>query len=207
MTETFDDKVARVLAEEIEIVPYDSAWPRMFQEERERLLTLLPHELVRRIEHFGSTAVPGLAAKPVVDMLVEVTDLDDTRARIAPIPEGLGYDYFWRENHGQTAQFYAWFIGRDALTKRRTCHIHMVENDFPNWEALLFRDFLIQHPEVAQEYAALKQRLAVQFRHDREAYTEGKGEFVTRITEQARREQESAGLNYKSQDVTSESVR
>jgi predicted nucleotidyltransferase len=83
--EPFDQKVSRVLAEEIEIVPYDPRWPDQFHEEKRRLLALLPNELIRRIEHFGSTAVPGLAAKPVVDMLVEVTDLEETRARIVPI--------------------------------------------------------------------------------------------------------------------------
>jgi GrpB-like predicted nucleotidyltransferase (UPF0157 family) len=76
MTETFDQKVARVSAEAIEIVPYDPQWPARFQEEKEDLLETLPNDLIRRIEHIGSTAIPGLAAKPIVDMLIEVTDLD-----------------------------------------------------------------------------------------------------------------------------------
>lgn len=91
--ETLDEKVARVVKEEVAFVPYDSCWPGLFEEEKQHLLRCLPPELVRRIEHFGSTAVPGLPAKPIVDILVEVSDLDETRRRIAPILEGQGYDY------------------------------------------------------------------------------------------------------------------
>jgi GrpB-like predicted nucleotidyltransferase (UPF0157 family) len=186
--ETFDQKVARVLAEEIEIVPYDPRWPDQFLEEKRRLVEILPNELIRRVEHFGSTAVPGLAAKPVVDVLVEVTDLEETKARIVPILEARGYDFFWRgANVEDEPPFYAWLIARDPATRARTHHIHMVEADFPHWERLLFRDYLIDHPEVAKEYADLKLRLAATFRHDREAYTAAKGEFILHMTEQARK--------------------
>ena len=89
----------------------------VFRREKEHLLSCLPTDLVGRIEHFGSTAVPGLAAKPVVDMLVEVADLEATRARIAPVLEAQGYDYFWRPTHGDDGPpFYAWFIKRDPAT-------------------------------------------------------------------------------------------
>ena len=74
------------------ISPYDPDWPESFRREKEHLLTCLPAGLIRRVEHFGSTAVPGLAAKPVVDVLVEVTDLAATRALIVPLLEGQGYD-------------------------------------------------------------------------------------------------------------------
>jgi GrpB-like predicted nucleotidyltransferase (UPF0157 family) len=72
------------------------------------------------------------------------------------------------------------------LTGRRTHHIHIVERDFPRWERLLFREYLIDHPEVAKECAELKLRLAATFRHDREGYTAGKDEFITLITERAK---------------------
>ncbi len=188
--EDFDHKVARVLAEAIEIVPYDPAWPQQFDAEKSRLLAVLPTELIRRIEHFGSTAVPGLAAKPIIDMLVEVTDLEATRALIVPLLEARGYDYFWRSSGlDDRPPFYAWFIARHATTKVRTHHIHMVERDFPNWEALLFRDYLIAHPDIAQEYVDVKRQLASEFANDREAYTLGKSAFIRRITELAREQQ------------------
>lgn len=187
--ESLQQRVARVLQEEIKIVPYDPAWSDRFQREKEHLLECLPRDLVRRIEHFGSTAVPGLAAKPIVDMLVEVTDLEETRIRIAPILEAQGYDYFWRPTHGDDGPpFYAWFIKRDPQTRARTHHIQMVERSFQeHWDQLLFRDYLIQHPDIAREYERLKMDLASEYANDRVAYTNGKGEFIADVMRRVKR--------------------
>jgi len=150
------------------------------------LLSCLPLDLVERIEHFGSTAVPGLSAKPIVDMLVEVTSLDETRLKIAPILEAQGYDYFWRPASGDdTPPFYAWFIKRDE-NGNRTHHIHMVEADSELWDNLLFRDYLIEHPDVAGEYSELKEKLSEIHQNDRVAYTEAKADFIQAVTERAR---------------------
>ena len=185
--ETQEQRIERVLRDVIEIVDYDPSWPEAFEAEKEHLFAVLPRELLRRIEHFGSTAVPGLAAKPVVDMLVEVTDLEATKRRIAPVLEDLGYDYFWRPTHGEDGPpFYAWFIKRDMASGVRTHHIHMVEAHFEeHWDRLRFRDHLIHHSETALEYGALKMRLAREYPNDRIAYTQGKGDFIRRITESA----------------------
>jgi GrpB-like predicted nucleotidyltransferase (UPF0157 family) len=184
--ETLEEKIARVVKEEIAVVPYDPRWPEMFEQERDHLLSCLPPGLVRRIEHFGSTAVPGLSAKPIVDILVEVTSLEETRKRIAPILEAQGYDYFWRPSWGDdTPPFYAWFIKRDK-SGNRTHHIHMVEADFEHWDRLMFRDFLIEHPEVAREYCDLKERLSEVYQGDRVAYTAAKTEFINSVTERAK---------------------
>jgi GrpB-like predicted nucleotidyltransferase (UPF0157 family) len=187
--ETLEQRIQRVLREEIAISPYDPGWPESFRREKEHLQVCLPADLVRRIEHFGSTAVPGLAAKPIVDILVEVTDLQATRERIAPVLEAQGYDYFWRPTHGDDGPpFYAWFIKRDLRTGARTHHIHMVERDFvAHWDRLFFRDYLIEKPLVAREYERLKARLATASPRDRIAYTRGKTTFVLEVTEQARR--------------------
>ena len=180
------ERIERLGRETVVIVPYDSRWPMSFADERARLETLFPG-LIRRVEHFGSTAVPGLSAKPIVDMLVEVTSLDETKEEIVPVLEGDGYDYIWRPTSGDDGPpFYAWFIKRD-MQGNRTHHIHMVEHDFPQWDELLFRDYLIAHPDVARQYVDLKQRLAGQFSNDRIAYTEGKGDFIRRVTALARR--------------------
>lgn len=184
--ETLEEKIARVVAEHVAIVPYDPAWPGSFERERDHLRSCLPDDLIGRIEHFGSTAVPGLAAKPIVDLLVEVTDLEQTKTRIAPLLEAQGYDYFWRATSGDdTPPFYAWFIKRDARGER-THHIHMVEAQFEHWDGLLFRDYLIAHPAVAREYAELKIRLAERHGRDRVAYTNAKSDFIVAITAQAR---------------------
>ncbi|MDA1313400.1 MAG: GrpB family protein [Acidobacteria bacterium] len=186
--ETLAQRIERLVREEVAIVPYDPAWPGSFSKEKEHLLSCLPGELIRRVEHFGSTAVPGLAAKPIVDILVEVTDLDETKVRIAPILEAQAYEYLWRPTHGDDVPpFYAWFIKRDPDTGARTHHIHMVERDFiGHWDRLLFRDYLIEQPRLAKEYEALKFRLAAASPHDRVAYTRGKSEFIEKVTEQAK---------------------
>jgi GrpB-like predicted nucleotidyltransferase (UPF0157 family) len=183
-----DDRIQRLIREHVEIVPYDPRWPLLFAREEAHLVASLPSDLVGRIEHVGSTAVPGLAAKPIVDMLVEVRDLEATKIRIAPVLEAEGYDYIWRPTHGDDGPpWYAWFIKR-ASSGARTHHIHMIEPHFPQWDAILFRDYLRAHPDVAAEYAALKRDLAASFPDDRIAYTRGKTGFITRITDVARAE-------------------
>ena len=150
------------------------------------MLSCLPPDLVNRIEHFGSTAVPGLSAKPIVDMLVEVTSLDETKQRIAPILEAQAYDYFWRPSSGEdTPPFYAWFIKRDK-NGSRTHHIHMVEADFEHWDRLLFRDYLIEHPEAAAAYSELKEKLSKAHPNDRVGYTEAKTDFIRSVTARAK---------------------
>jgi GrpB-like predicted nucleotidyltransferase (UPF0157 family) len=187
--ETLEQRIQRIVREDVAITPYDPRWPKLFRQEKEHLLSCFPCDLIRRIEHFGSTAVPGLAAKPIVDMLVEVADLETTRSRIAPVLEAQGYDYFWRPTHGDDGPpFYAWFIKRDPKSGARTHHIHMVEADFvEHWDRLLFRDYLIEHPQAAREYESLKVHLASAYPSDRLAYTKGKTEFVVRATQQAKR--------------------
>ena len=179
---SLEERVRLAVQEEIAIVPYDPLWPERFRLERDHLLACLPNELIRRIEHFGSTAVPGLPAKPIVDMLVEVTDLEATKVQIAPILESRGYEYFWRPTRGDdTPPFYAWFIKRNE-NGVRTHHIHMVEAGFQeHWERPRFRGYLIEHPEAAVEYARLKMNLASAHPNDRVAYSEGKSEFIGRI--------------------------
>jgi GrpB-like predicted nucleotidyltransferase (UPF0157 family) len=184
--ETLEQRIERVLREEVSIVAYDPVWPGLFAEEKRHLLNCLPQDLIRRIEHFGSTAVPGLAAKPIVDMLVEITSLEETKARIAPVLEAQGYDYFWRATHGEDGPpFYAWFIKRNSAGIR-THHVHMIERNFEHWDRLFFRDYLIDHPEAAKEYEVLKLRLARDYPDDRIAYTDGKTEFVVRVTQIAK---------------------
>ena len=184
--ESLDDKIKRVTQEEFNIVPYNFNWPKMFEEEKYYLLSCLPSSLIKRIEHFGSTSIPDMVAKPIIDILVEVTSLDDTKQRIVPILESQGYDYFWRPSFGDDIPpFYAWFIKRDQ-NRIRTHHIHMIEHDFTEfWDRLLFRDYLIEFHYVAEEYKNLKLSLVDRFNNDRVKYTEMKNNFITEITQQA----------------------
>lgn len=187
--ESLEERIRRAVVEDIALADYDPGWPGSFLREQSHLQSCLPGELVRRIEHFGSTAVPGLAAKPIVDILVEVTDLGETRKQIAPLLEAQGYDYFWRPTHGDDGlPFYAWFIKRHPESLTRTHHIHMVEADFSeHWDRLAFRDYLIEHPNVAADYQRLKYAVASKHPNDRVAYTRGKTEFIVRVTDVAKR--------------------
>ena len=180
--ETLQERIRRVVCEDFCVVEYNPGWPRLFEQEKRHLLSCLPGGLIGRIVHFGSTAIPGMAAKPIVDILVEVVSLKETQKRIVPVLEAGGYDYFWRPAwDNDTPPFYAWFIKRNAAGIR-THHIHMVEKDSELWDRLLFRDYLIEHPDVAGEYRALKFNLARRYPSDRIAYTRGKTEFITNLT-------------------------
>lgn len=186
--DTTKKKFKRVSCEEIPLVEYNHDWPLSFKEEKIHLLSCLPENMIGRIEHVGSTAVPGLTAKPIIDMLVEVASAEESKKKIAPILETQGYDYFWRPLPGRPASpFYAWFIKRND-SGQRTHHIHMVEYDFEHWDCILFRDYLIEHPDIARDYVALKQKLAGTYPNDREAYTVGKSDFIERITRIAKKE-------------------
>ena len=191
--ESLEEKVARVTKELVSIVPHEHGWSKLANMEAQHLRECLPADQLGRIEHFGSTAVPGLSAKPIIDLLVEVKSLEEARLKIAPLLEAQGYDYFWRSALGDhEPPFYAWFIKRNAQGVR-THHIHMVEGDSALWDRLLFRDYLIAHPGVAYEYGRLKRRLAEEYPNDRVAYTRGKDGFIAVVMGEARRYFRSSG--------------
>lgn len=157
--------------EEVRVVDYDPTWPARFEEEAALLELVIGPWATGGIHHVGSTAVPGLAAKPVIDILVGVDSLDASRECIALV-EPLHYlhsPYRVEEMH--------WFCKPDPAA--RTHHLHLVTTDSPRFvNEIAFRDYLRAHPERADAYAQLKRDLAEQFRHDREAYTMGKTGFV-----------------------------
>ena len=161
------------------IVPHDPAWPARFEEERAALAELLGDVVTGGIHHVGSTAVPGLAAKPIVDIQVGVADLETARSCIEPL---AALDYVYAPYRVEEI---AWFC--KPSPQRRTHHLHLVPVDAPRFRAVLeFRDLLRSDPEVAREYEALKRRLAAELGHDREAYTRAKQPFVSDALERAR---------------------
>lgn len=158
----------------VELVPYDSTWPAKFESERELLTAVLRPWLVGKIEHIGSTAVPGLPAKPVIDIMAPVHTLESSRAAI-DAATGIGYMYY-----PYKAEVMHWFC--KPSPSYRTHHLHLVPFASPLWEQrLVFRDALRHSQALAAEYAQLKLRLAQQYRTDREAYTEGKTPFIQRV--------------------------
>ncbi len=183
--ETLEERIRRVVAEEVEVVPYEPRWTLLYENEKAHLLACLPAGLIERVEHFGSTAVPGLCAKPVIDILVGVASLEEAKEAAPPILEAQGYDYFWRPiGNVDQPPYYAWFIKRGPRGER-THHIHMVEAHFEHWDRLRFRDWLRTHPDDAKAYGDLKLRLAKEHPKDRIAYTEAKGAFIREITAKA----------------------
>jgi GrpB-like predicted nucleotidyltransferase (UPF0157 family) len=164
----------------VHIVPYDPRWPGAFGLERDALASLLSPWLAGPIEHVGSTAVPGLDAKPVIDIMVGVLGLEASRPAIAALTRA-GYCYWpYRED------VMHWFC--KPSDSFRTHHLHLVPFESELWrDRLTFRDFLRTHPDVAAEYASLKHGLARSYEFDREAYTDAKGPFVARVLKLARR--------------------
>ncbi len=156
---------------EVEIVEYGPAWPAAYAAERERLAPLLPAGA--QLHHFGSTAVPGLAAKPVIDMIALVDDLDEP---IAALVQRGGYQYPPAFNATLTHRRFLCY----PTAAHRTHHLHLVDEPGELERRLHFRDRLRADPVLAGEYVALKRALAERYQNDREAYTEAKGEFVKR---------------------------
>ena len=163
----------------VRLVPYDERWPDHFAAtERDLRVVLAPW--VVDIEHIGSTAVPGLPAKPVIDILVGVRTLDDTAEIVAAI-ESLGYEYVpeFEDELPDRRYFRRWAGGR------RSHHIHLVERANAGWwdRHVRFRDWLRTHPDDRDRYAALKRELAAAHGADRAAYTDAKAQFVRTIEE------------------------
>ncbi|WP_375498403.1 GrpB family protein [uncultured Nostoc sp.] len=168
--------------DEVNIVEYDPRWQILFAEEAAYIWQALGNNLVVEIEHIGSTAVPGMAAKPVVDIMVGVRSLVNAKSTI-PALESLGYVY-WRENPDPGRMFFV--KGMPPYGKQRTHHVHIVEVNSEFWERRLFCDYLRRHPEEAKRYETLKRDLAATFQSDREAYTNGKNNYILAVMSKVR---------------------
>jgi GrpB-like predicted nucleotidyltransferase (UPF0157 family) len=167
------------VADDVEIVPYDPAWPCLFAMEAERLRGALSAADVVGIEHFGSTAVPGLAAKPIIDILIAAASLPRAKATMIEPIIALGYVY-WSENPKTDRMFFV--KGMPPYGDRRTHHVHITEPGGEMWQRrLAFRDYLRANSDEARRYEALKRDLALRFPADREAYTEAKTDYMTAV--------------------------
>lgn len=158
----------------IHVVPYDPSWVARFESEKTLLETLLAPWRRGPVEHVGSTAVPDLCAKPVIDVMVGVTSLAESE----PAKDALrraGYQYAEYKT-----DVMHWFCKPSFAM--RTHHLHLIPYQSPLWyDRLRFRDALRANAVFAAEYAALKLQLAHEFEFDREAYTDAKWPFIARI--------------------------
>ena len=171
------------MSEQVHIATYDPRWPACFEEERGRVEEVIGRRLVE-VEHVGSTAVLGLDAKPVIDVMVGLESMSEADRCVEPLIS-LGYSY-WEEGVEPHHRLFAKFV--DAEWTARTHNLHLVEAGSWYWkERLLFRDHLRNHPTTAGEYVQLKRLLARCYKDDREAYTAAKKEFVTTVVEKAKK--------------------
>jgi GrpB-like predicted nucleotidyltransferase (UPF0157 family) len=167
------------------ITPYDPAWPGLFAELGTAVREALG-PVALRIDHIGSTAVPGLAAKPIIDVQVSVATFEPAEAYRDPL-EGLGYGFrSW--NTDLSKRYF-----REPPGGRPT-HIHVRRaGSWPEQFALLFRDYLRAHETDARRYAETKCALAEQYGEDRQGYTEAKGPIIWEIMQQADRWNQETG--------------
>jgi GrpB-like predicted nucleotidyltransferase (UPF0157 family) len=164
------------------ISDYDPNWPTLFEQERTRIKNALG-SFALVIEHVGSTAVPGLPSKPIIDLLVGVPNLEEVKERCIDLIEALGYNYIPR--------YASWLPGELFFRKGPpgpwTHHVHLMKPLNPRWEALLlFRDYLRAHPEAVRAYADIKRALAASSKDNIEAYRNGKNAFVEKTIAKAR---------------------
>lgn len=164
-------RVTNIMTDRVIIVPYDPDWPRQFDEER-RVLAAVFEGSDAVVEHVGSTAVPGLGAKPVIDIMVGVPALVEAEGRI-PALEGAGYEYV--PDYETQLPDRCYF--RKPRLGPRAFHVHCVVTGSDSWvRYLTFRDHLRGHPDVAADYWRLKRELAL--RVSKDEYSEAKSPFV-----------------------------
>jgi GrpB-like predicted nucleotidyltransferase (UPF0157 family) len=173
--------LAAAIVEEVSLRSHQASWAPAFELERARLEALVPGSFVA-IEHIGSTAVPGLVAKPIVDILAGVASLDGVGSLI---------DRLCENGYTTSAEFNASLHDRKWLMRwrdgRRTHHLHIVAHAGAPWiDRLVFRDALRGDAELARRYAELKIALAARHQADREACTDAKVAFVLAVTQAAR---------------------
>lgn len=179
----------------IVIADYDPAWQRVFDEERALIYSTCGRGPFTTIEHVGSTAVPGVAAKPIVDMMPGLRSLDDAPPIIEML-QTIGYVYvpeFEQPTEIDEGMPFRRYLRKDR-DGVRSFHMHMVEQDSDFWEKhLLFRDYLRAHDDERDAYAALKREIAAKYNASLTAtsnvnvgYTDRKTEFVERCVAQAR---------------------
>ena len=182
-------------SDRVAVEPYDPEWPLLFEEERRRILGTVGH-IVAGVHHVGSTAIPGMPSKPLLDIAVLLREFEDGERCIAPL-ERIGYvhrgllddipgDRSFRKGDDPPE---GCSDSEGAGRMWRTHHIHMYTLDSPIWHnQVRFRDYLIAQPELAAKYARLKLTLAHKHPNDRESYRAGKDPFIAEVLAKAAEE-------------------
>jgi GrpB-like predicted nucleotidyltransferase (UPF0157 family) len=177
MSVTYEEKPTAI----VEVVAYDGTWAEMFAAERDLLAANIPE--AHAIEHIGSTSIPGLAAKPTIDILVVVDEISGVLDRRSVLA-GLGYEY----RPGSFADDDEHLFFRKVSGGRRTHHLHVLASSSPKPESYrLFRDYLIMNGDAANRYEAAKRALALQYANERGRYIVEKVDVVSELLSEASR--------------------
>lgn len=183
MRQDFSNVTEQQLAALFPIIlqPHDPAWAAAYEAEKENLYSMLGDKNIVRISHIGSSSVPGLLAKPTIDILLEIAeDVDIDRLSETMLDAGYVINHMPRD----IILFLKGYTPRGF--EGQATHIHVRHSG--DWDELYFRDYLIVHPDAAAEYAALKSGLMDRYPNDRDGYTDAKGDFVKRYTALAQEE-------------------
>ena len=184
----FDNLTAEQIGQlfPIRIVPYNPEWKVLFEQEKTLIISVLGEDVALNMEHFGSTSVAGLAAKPTIDILIEVSNLNnELKQLITKKLETVGYENM---HNAEKENKMIFGKGYDANYGTHTaCHVHIREKGNIPQDEIYFRDYLRQNADARDAYAKLKYALAEKYRFNREDYTQAKTEFIIKITEWQKR--------------------
>ena len=162
---------------ELRVSPYREGWKNLFEIEKRDIEKAIG-DYIKDIQHVGSTSIPGMSAKPILDIAIAVKDFEEARICINPLCD-MGYTF--KGENGIPRRHY--FLKGEPCTH----HIHMLEKDSEEWEKLiLFRDYLRSHQNTAEEYNQLKRNLSERLQGDRKAYQDAKGDFVEAVIRKSR---------------------
>ena len=165
----------------VAVIPYDLAWVEKYTKEAHLLQDVLGSR-VEDIQHIGSTAIPGMAAKPIIDIAVAVANVDVVESLVQPL-EAAGYEY-----RGKLNGIEGHFFFRKG--NPREYFLHAFEHQSGFWrKRIAFRNYLITHPDLASKYQVLKEKLATEYPDDRKSYTSAKEKFIKKVTDMAIRAQ------------------
>ncbi|WP_248929663.1 GrpB family protein [Paenibacillus hamazuiensis] len=170
------------MAEQVIVSEYNPEWALEYEREKDKIAAALD-DIRLSVEHIGSTSVPGLGAKPVIDMMVGVEHLDLIEQRHIDALNRIEYEYVPKPDFPERRFF------RRGAWRAGTHHLHIYAYGGENWTSqLLFRDYLRSHEYALNEYYKLKKQLEIRFKHDRAGYTEAKASFIEHIISLAKKE-------------------
>jgi len=168
----------------VSICEPDPAWPELFRQERDRITAACSKVHIISLEHIGSTAIPGLKAKPTIDILMQIPENSDTKCVIDAF-HPLDYHFLPKPENPPPHMMFVKGYAPEGF-RGQAFHVHV---RYPgDWDEIRFRDYLRLHRDKTLEYEALKIRLAEEYQYDRDGYTHAKGDFIQKINTLSRKE-------------------